>query len=347
MLRLWPYALALLSGLLWWLAPERPDLVESLYSQTSFTWLVWLPAFFSSLFPFALSEWLAPLMLLVLLWCIVRLPWRTRFFKSLLLSCHYLLLTLALLWSSFVLLWGLNYWRQPLVEHYQLTSWLSEDDKRQAWQQASVLTNDLRAQLGEQSCFAPDFDQQLVTDIRAAQQQSLARLGLPSPARSVREPFASPWLRDLRIAGFYSPWVAQAHVSRYVAPGLKPMVIAHELAHANGIGPEHEADMLAFISLWQAQDPALQYAGWLAFWWQATDHDLLSSKVRKDLGCIRAYRQQFEVQVERAAPVAQQVWQVYDQYLQQSGVEQGLKSYAQGVEWALAYFWHQMASTPQ
>lgn len=342
---LWPWLLLGLSLLAWYLAPMHPEWVEALYSRRLFAWLVWPLATLSAWLPLPATELAVLVGLVLLLLAAARAFRRGPWWQALLRISYGLAVTLAVLLSAFVWLWGLNYWRLPLTEQLQLPEKLAEDPKRSARELASAETNRLRQLLSpDEQCLDFDWQPEHWQRLQKEQSQRLAELGWPAPARSVRTAWLSPAMTSLQIAGFYSPWLAQANINGQTAPGLLPQLVAHELAHANGVGPEHEADLLAYMTLWQAEDPWLVYSGWLAFWFRAGDSTELGAAVKADLACIRDHRRQFEPQQQQVRQQAEQVWQVYDSYLQQSGVEQGLASYGQGPEWALAYFWRQRSS---
>ena len=65
------------------------------------------------------------------------------------------------------------------------------------------------------------------------------------------------------LSGFYCPWMAESTVSTDVVDSHIPFNIAHENAHALGIGPEAECNFAAWLVCKDSEDVRFDYSGWL------------------------------------------------------------------------------------
>ena len=65
------------------------------------------------------------------------------------------------------------------------------------------------------------------------------------------------------LAGYYCPWAAESTVSSDVVDTHIPFNIAHESAHALGIGPEAECNFAAWLACKDSEDVRFAYSGWL------------------------------------------------------------------------------------
>lgn len=65
-------------------------------------------------------------------------------------------------------------------------------------------------------------------------------------------------MRALRIAGFYSPLTGEALLSEAEPEWFLPFVACHELAHANGLANEGQANLRAYALCMAADSPAFR-----------------------------------------------------------------------------------------
>lgn len=65
-------------------------------------------------------------------------------------------------------------------------------------------------------------------------------------------------MRSLRMAGFYSPLTGEALLSEAEPEWFLPFVACHELAHANGLANEGQANLRAYALCMAADSPAFR-----------------------------------------------------------------------------------------
>src|SRR5690606_3678956 len=97
--------------------------------------------------------------------------------------------------------------------------------------------------------------QRIRTDFSTLSQQAVSSFS------QLEEPFAKPnkgyhvkssWLHPiisyLGTAGYYNPLTGEAQVNTAMPGFTQPFTALHELAHQSGVGPEDEANFIAFIA---------------------------------------------------------------------------------------------------
>jgi len=123
-------------------------------------------------------------------------------------------------------------------------------------------------------------------------------------------------------------------------PIVQGYTMAHEMAHAYGIGHEGSCNLVAYLAGLRSEDHLLKYSAHLSYWRNVlreirklspdTFRRLwaeVGEEIRRDLRDIDAYYDRYP----DLFPLAHSP--VYDQYLKLQGMEEGLGTYQQVVAW--------------
>jgi hypothetical protein len=248
---------------------------------------------------------------------------------------------------AFLLLWGLNYQRQPLAASVGLPMEEPRPGELAAACADLIERSDvMRASLDE--------DGHGVVFVRGGIPGALSRASLgfralddawPVVAGDVvhaKRVLLSPVLARLGISGIFMPFTGEANVNTTLPEWTLPFVAAHEVAHQRGFAREDEANYLAYASCARHPDPAARYSAALegslfalaalrvsdpTAW--AKLHDKRSAAVKRDLEALEAWRRRYE---SRAADVHEKV---NDAYLRAQG-QDGVVTYGRMVDLLLA-----------
>lgn len=151
------------------------------------------------------------------------------------------------------------------------------------------------------------------------------------------------FLKKIGIGGIYMPFTAEAYTSKYQGEFSLAFVQAHELSHAFGISNEGEADYVAFRALMRSNNAQAHYAAQLEL-------------LRTIRSILRFSDEKLWEEVVRATPFAVNTDLVYlrfqnslhpeyfkglgsqinNQYLHVMGVQGGVASYDEMVNWIYA-----------
>jgi hypothetical protein len=303
------------------LVPLPAPAVERWYSQGVYPRLQTTVTGASNMVPVALLDVAAALLLVMGIVGVRRIAgWRPR----LAWVVSRLVATAAIVYISFVLLWGLNYRRE------RLEAKVAYDPARVSREALVRLANDAvgRANRGYEAARAQALD---VSSLGRTFNDVVLALGAPQPTR-VGVPklsLLSPYFRRAAIDGMTAPWFLEIILNSDLLPVERPSVLAHEWAHLAGYAHESEANFVAWLTCLRG-DALSQYSAALGTYGHAAAQ--LSREDRRSLIAfaagpredLRAIRERYQ----RATPLVRDASRdVYDSYLKANRVEEGIANY--------------------
>jgi hypothetical protein len=352
MQRAWVGALFLaVAGALSWGARFFPEAIEHAYARRLYPTVVWVLSSLSGLVRFSLAELavgMAALGLLLRLGLAVRDAFRQGLRRSGAALLGDLVLLAGVLALSFVLLWGLNYQRQPLAVASGLDARPAAAAELAELAEALVLgantSRDGLPEDGQGVLRAPDG----TAGILDRTPRGFDRVAPRYPALAGRPPrpkpvFLSEAMSWLGLSGIYSPFTGEANVNTTAPIPALPFTAAHETAHQRGLAREDEANFGSYLACLAHPDPDFRYSGLLAASLhtsaalrgvdeaRARDVEALRSPaVGRDLQALREWEARHE------GPVARTAEKVNDAYLKSQGAMDGVRSYGRMVDLLLA-----------
>lgn len=338
-----------------YLAQFFPFWVEKHFSQGLFVAVNQVLSSTTGLLSFSLAEVLVILLGLTMVISVSRLviklikqpAQRKTLLANFLLNS---LMMISILYFSFNLLWGLNYYRQPFaalagLKIQQATVTELEGLCRSLIEQA----NYLREQTAE--------DQQGVMRLREGRTKVLQTAGegykhaaniYPQLGGTFGQPkrvMLSELMSYAGITGIYFPFTAEANVNFSIPDYMLPSTTCHEMAHQRGFAREDEANYLAYLTCMLHPNPDFQYSGTLlalsnainALYRYAPEQALLlqeeySEAVRRDLLHKKLFWQHYEGPLEEISR------EINDSYLKANRQEDGVHSYGRMVDLLLAEY---------
>ncbi len=248
----------------------------------------------------------------------------------------------------FLVLWGFNYQRTPIVDQLGLQpkSMTLEQLKnevqitqRLALQYRNAITQDTSAI--EEILPYPELEK-LVRDNIA---DNLDMLGLNFTGKPRTKLFPPPgFMRKMGILGIYFPFTGESYIDPTLHPLEQPFTVAHEMAHSYGVTDEGEANFIAWVICTNSDDPLLRYSGQLRLlnylisdyfrmapdeykeWVKTLDRGIRNDMIslRKASEAIKA----FSLELSR---------KTNDVFLKTQGVKAGINSYQQLPKLAFAW----------
>jgi hypothetical protein len=256
-------------------ASLMPQIVELIYSQRIYFYIVRVQGFFNRLFPFSLGEvfWGA-----LIFWFTVWTFWylrrslrsEARFFDVTKLLFLHLLWTFASLHLIFLIVWGLNFQRMQIPDSWGMDRRPARTDELQAI--GSRITSGINgnyAAASENQDWAGTsrlpLTLQRLNQVLENSFNSLAiigsasqgGLGVPKPIRFSR------LTSYLGISGVYMPFTGEPTYNEEIPASELPFVIANQKAHQRGFAREDEANFVAYVICTRASDPYVRYSGYL------------------------------------------------------------------------------------
>lgn len=361
---------AMLATAIAWGLGQSPGFVEDVYANGISQWATRGLAAASGAVPTSLAEVVIVLCVLwalapsgIALWHVFAR--KRRFFNALACGTLRLVCFASITVALFYGIWGVNYFRAPLVA-------------RQQWQKFAAPPADRDAQVDELAALC----RSLVDSTNAAYVAAMGSEDIEGPSAPAAEPAAldaaidagyesvqrelalddsfalsrghakpvalSAVMPYLNIGGFYFPWTGEANYNRLQPWCLIPHTIAHEKAHQRCITSEDEANFFGFAACLHAPDAYARYCGLLFAQRQLLGElwhldrpkaiELIKRRhkgVQRDIDAVRQYWAAYSEGA--AATIGQVSTVVNDTYLKANQVKAGVESYGLSAELIVIY----------
>jgi hypothetical protein len=311
--------------------------VERLYSSGLYARLQPMVTGTTNLVPFALLDFLLAAAAAALAWlAVARIRARER---PLVRRAAALLgdtaAAGAAIYLLFLLLWGLNYRREPAETRFQVEArTITADRVARFVERTTDALNRLypAARAGSQAASAGELAAAFASVTGELDPGWRPVPGRPKPSLAARLfPLGG-------VDGMMNPWGLEVLVNPEVLPFERTFVVAHEWAHLAGHARESEASFVGWLTCMRAGASA-QYSGWLALFLHgvrslpAADWPDAIARLepgpRADLEAVRERTARVSPMVHRTA------WRAYDRYLRANRVESGVANYDEVVTLAL------------
>lgn len=338
------------------LASRKPQFVERYYSRRVFPPIIHTLSLIDGVVGFSIAE----LMIYVLAAALVatvfhqaRQVYRRRLRIGRMLRTDLQIL----IWISgsamflFLLMWGLNYQREPLGIKLGFTGRNATDEQLKIISETivnEVNSNYAASHSGNAASGSlsgpPDRDQVYELLESGYQHEALladaasGRFGPPKPI------YFSGLMSRLGLSGFYMPFTGEPNFNPAQPDFDLPYVVAHEKAHQRGFAREDEANFIAFVVCVNSTNPYVRYSGYLnalnvvgAFvsldpQFNKSLFERVGEGPRNDLQARAAFWARYE------GPARGVASRVNDSYLKANRIESGSRSYSEDVALIVGYY---------
>ena len=243
--------------------------VEFLYSDGFYQLSAVAQRLISSVFPFALGDFMYLALVGYVLFSIFRavkkLVTTKKYFggksnKTLLIQPVNFML---ILYIVFKLLWGLNYSRPSI------TGRLGISDEKYTTKDLVALGDFLIKRVNQIKASQPDYQGKKVytaAGLAAGSKKAYDKMVKLNPFFNYRSPALKPvlfsWLiTKIGIEGYYCPPSGEANINMRLPEFTLPFVACHEISHQLGIAREDEANLIGYMVSTNSTDVDFQYSG--------------------------------------------------------------------------------------
>lgn len=314
----------------------------------------------TNIVPFSLAELLIlliPVIILLLIAYAIRS--QTKTWRSVLVYTVTLLSIVSVIFTVFVFAYGIGYYVPTLDEQLGLDSrpvsptelketalWLAEELEQfdNKFQRFSTGSTAMPYSLSEMS-------NKLMASYKTISEEYPFIQSLNSRIKPV---MASVAMSHTHFTGVYTFFTGEANLNVDFPDYTLPFTAAHEFAHQRGIARENEANFMAFLVCTTAEDPYLQYSGYLNLYEYVASalysaDPALYSEVYATVPThakqeMRAYSAFYETY--RDSEAGQIGSSINNAFLQANGNKEGTKSYGMVVDLAVAYYRTHIAGEP-
>ena len=324
----------------------RPDLIEQYYSQGLYPVTARFFRFLYGWIPFSLGEFLY---LILILWGLIYLVQnRKRIISNFRNFLRNVLVVLAVFYFTFNLLWGLNYYRKPISDQFDIRDSVTTAQVISLTEKLVVRTNALQREItGDSTTMVRmPYDGNEVFDMTVRQYGRLQSKYpfLAYPYTSLKTSNSNTLISYLGIGGYLNPFTNEAQVNGLTPVFRLPVVTAHEIGHQVGYAKENETSFIGYLVTLEHEDIHFQYS--------ATAYGLsycLSALRRTDeqkfeelyaqinFGVLENYRELREFNQRYANPFEPVFKSIFSTFLKANQQRDGVKSYGRIVELMVGY----------
>lgn len=328
---------------------------ESLYSLNLNKVFIQALSKLTGFLPFALSEIILYILILMCSYYFLRTLWHIFDHKSsrIIILFHFILDTsvaFSVVYFLFMTMWGFNYLRPRFgentgiyISHHttaelaELYAYLIEETNKLSEKTLKDAEGNMIIPQGYQSVFA-----------RASLGYSKAAVEFPNLGGDYGRPkpiLMSRLMNYTGIAGIYFPFTGEPNVNVALLDMAIPSTTMHEMAHQRGYANEDECNFIAFLTCSLHPDADFKYSGYLLALAHASSalardniellkqlNQNLSPSVLQDIRNSNAFWKQYQGAVEVLSN------KVNDTYLKANGISDGEKSYGRMVDLLLGYY---------
>jgi hypothetical protein len=331
-------------------AALAPNFVENFYARSVYPRVARTLSQLTGGLSFSAGEALVVLLFLLLLSALARFIYRLvrrrgEWRAHLLASCRRALWCASAFAFVFMLVFGLNYQRPPLVEM------LGYDQKHANAEELDAMTRAIVEGVNRNydEAHATGYttpDTPRVVEIlresyaREAELSSFAFGGF-GPPKAV---YFSGALTRFGISGIYFPFTGEPNFNADAPDFERPFSIAHEMAHQRGFARESEANFVAFLVCTHASDPFVRYSGYRQGFGVAFElYKLDPAKARAILNELGAgYREDSRRSAQFWAAARGRAgalgMRLNDLYLKANRVKSGTKNYGEVTALLIGYY---------
>ena len=256
---------------------------------------------------------------------------------------------LSVFYFCFHLLWGFNYYRQPLFEKMNIERDYTDADLLIFTKKLIARTNAVQMQIAKNDSLKiiVPYSQEQVFEMNLNGYKTLSKQHLffeysnPSSKKSL---FSLP-LTYMGFGGYLNPFTNEAQVN-YLGPMYSfPMTTNHEMAHQMGFASESECNFIGFLASIKNEDLYIQYSGYsmaLRYClgnWRARDETVFKNLIKTiHPGILKNYKESDDFWKQYDSIIDKGFHAFYDQFLKINQQKDGLESYNKYVNLMVNYY---------
>ncbi len=246
-----------------WLS-GHPDWIERYYSNGIYPFISRFFRFLLGWIPFSVGELIYSTLIFLAIRYIVRKrksirtkPW---------LFLRNVALVLSVFYFTFHMMWGFNYYRQPIAEKLNIRDSINQKDLLDLTARLIKKTNTIQYKItgdSTQMVRVPYnrtqiFDKTVQGYSDLQQDWSFLQYPLPSIKKSMYSTVSS----YLGIGGYLNPFTNEAQVNALTPVFRFPVISGHEVGHQVGYSAENETNFIGYLVTVRNKDIYFQYSAY-------------------------------------------------------------------------------------
>ncbi len=324
-----------------------PEFIEQFYSKGIFVYTSKILRYVFGWIPFSFGDILYTVLIIFLIRFLYRKVFKKNvLWKEVLLEAS---ATLSVVYASFHLLWGMNYYRLPLHEIMNLDDEYTEAELIQVSEKLISKANILHLRLEPNDSLSIKIpyskDEVYQKTIPAYRQLSSILPGLDYHPKSIKNSILSLPLTYMGFSGYLNPLTNEAQVNGLILNYKAPTTSCHEEAHQLGFAKENEANFIAALTTINYDDIYFNYSG-VTFALRFCLNDLYHRNEEKAIclleklrpGIRKNYQEVNDFWESYENPLEPIFKSTYDSYLKANNQPDGMETYSYVVALLVNYY---------
>lgn len=326
---------------------QYPQFIEDYYSNGLYLFLSQCMRFIFGWIPFSMGDiFYTAAGVLAIRHVIVN---RKKIIKKPLLFGRDILMLISILYFTFHLCWGLNYYRQPLYKTLNIKNDYTLSELEAFTERLIKKTNQEHLKLASNKLdkVTIPYSKNYIYKLTPIGFDSISKTfaTLNYNYSSIKTSSYSISLTYMGYSGYLNPFTNEAHVNGLPLDFKFPMVSCHEVAHQLGYSAENEANFIGFLAAKNNPDPYFKYAAYAYILRYCLGEvkqrdNVMFEKLNSEInpGIIKNYIEvsEFWKRYRNAAEPAFK--KTYNLFLKANQQKDGLKSYHYVVSLLVNYF---------
>ncbi|RKR07109.1 uncharacterized protein DUF3810 [Maribacter vaceletii] len=328
-----------------WLG-SHPEIIEKYYSN----WLYpILSSFFRTLFgwvPFSIGDIIYfSLLAIGLGYIYTNRKYLRKNLKVFFINC---IMILSIVYFTFHLLWGLNYYREPIAKKFHLKEDYTQEELIVLTKKLIAKTNATQLQITKDAT-TPVTSPYTKEEIFSKTLEGYDQLNKKYPFLSYQKPsikksLFSTGLTYMGYGGYLNPFTNEAQVNALLPKFRFPVVAGHEIGHQIGYSAENETNFIGYLVTVRNSDIYFKYSAYAyALGYCLNDINKKDPELVKQLldelnpGVRKNYKQMADFWDTYENPLEPIFKTIYNSFLKANNQTKGIQSYNAVVSLMISY----------
>ena len=274
-----------------------------------------------------------------------RKSWKTHWNNNILkiVSCF------SVIYFAFHLLWGFNYYRQPLFDKMKIERDYTDADLLVFTKKLIAKTNAVQFQLtqNKKEKIVLPYSQEQVFKMNLNGFSNLAKeySAFYYTDLSAKKSLFSLPLTYMGFGGYLNPFTNEAQVNYLMPMYHSPTTSCHEMAHQMGYASESECNFIGFMASVKNKDLYFKYSGYsFALRYCLANWQMRNKVVYKQLlqtvnpGILKNYEESDDFWKAYETPIETGFHLFYDTFLKWNQQKDGMEGYSKFVNLMVNYY---------
>lgn len=323
-----------------------PGLVETYYSNGVYTYISKFFRFLYGWIPFSIGDIIyATLIVIALRYVYLK---RKKIKDKPLPFLRDVAMVLSVAYFSFYVLWGFNYYRQPVYKTMGLREQYTKEELISFTEKLIETTNTVHLAIATHDTLQASvpYSQEEIFEKTTAGYDTLNTQFpyLTYTNASIKRSLFSTMLTYMGYGGYLNPFTNEAQVNGKIPNFRFPVVTSHEIGHQMGYAAENEANFIGYLAAVNNQDQYFKYAAYTyALSYCLTEIRRSDEALFKSLyaqinrGIQKDYEELNRFWVSYENPLEPIFKNIFNSFLKANNQPKGIQSYSLVVSLLVAY----------